>query len=525
MVVDQSQLVEAQKKTDNLLATFKNGARVLQGFAAALAGSALVNFITDTVRAADDVGDLAARLGVTTDEFQRLQAIASDVGTSVGALQTGFRTLASNMKAGSKELASLGVATKNSDGSLRSVTDVFWDAGAAIGATKDQATRLQLAQKLLGRGGLELLPIFTGGAEAIAKYRAQIAETAVVFDEQFIEASDKVSKQLEEAQRRFANLRAVVVSQILPAFSWLVEKTNAALAATQKFFKQVDLGQAALSAAGLAVARVVGPLSKLGGLAGRFLGWLRPLLPMIARFAKGLAAWLLIDDIITLFRGGDSIIGRVLDKMFGIGSAAKFVEGVKTSVDSLVQTLKVVWDWVAKLGSDTPMTADEFSAAFLKASEGIGKAFDSMFSAIWEWLSKAGPRILEWAGGLATSIGDALMNAMKAVLTWAANATRNVASEIVNAIPGASAALNAFGNVAEGLKAHDAMVRAPSLAPPRGAAGGGSFSDSRHQEIHVTVQGNATPNTAREVGRAAGNAVATMGRDREAIMAAVGGGQ
>lgn len=506
--LNQQPLVDAQNNTDQLLKTLQGGMRVLQGFAAALGVQQIWSFISATVKAADDVGDLAARLGITTDEFQVLKAVADDVGTSVGAIQTGFRTLAGQMKEGSKELAALGVVTKNADGSMRSVTDVFWDAGAALGDTTDQATRLQLAQKLLGRGGLELLPIFTGGAEAVAKYRAQIEETAVVFDAEFIEASDRLAKKQDALARRWERIRVLLVTTVLPAFEWLVDVFGRAAVLVQKFVSSGRALQTFMATITALFLRWAAGVQLGANVVGRLLPLVRGLLRFLLRFALPV---LIIDELITLFRGGDTLIGRFIDKLFGIGTATKFVEGCKVAFQSLVDTLVLVLQW---LGIVEGKPAD-LEAAFLRASEGIGKTFDALFS----WMGQKIDALAGKVKDLVASIPEKFLRATIGDEAVDALSKRRVEGGGQKLEQGAR---DAFSWLDTKLGGGFGWAPEPALAPTRSGAaapaGGAPVVNNT-----ITVEGNATPATAREIADKAGKATgAAIGRDRAAIGAELG---
>lgn len=485
--------------------------RVLQGFAAALGVQQLWSFISATVKAADDVGDLAARLGITTDQFQVLKAVADDVGTSVGAIQTGFRTLAGQMKEGSKELSTLGVATRNADGSMRSVTDVFWDAGAALGATEDQATRLQLAQKLLGRGGLELLPIFAGGAEAVAKYRAEIEETAVVFDADFIEASDRLAKKQDALGRRWERIRVLLVTTVLPAFEWLLDVFSKGAVLVQKFVASGRALQTFMAVVTAFFLKWASSVRVGTTVVGRLLPLVRGLLRFLLRFALPV---LIIDELITLFRGGDTLIGRFIDKLFGIGTATKFVEGCKVAFQSLVDTLVIVLQW---LGIVEGKPAD-LEAAFLRASEGIGKTFDALFSWMGEKIDALTGKVRKLLESLPeqflrVTLGDDAVDALSKHRVEGGGAKIE------------QGAKDAFSWLDTKLGGGFGWAPEPTLAPTRSGAAapaGGAVQVTNT----ITVEGNATPATAREIADKTGKATgAAVGRDRAAIMAASGGGR
>jgi hypothetical protein len=533
VVVNQKPLEEAQQRSDRLISKFNEASVAMAGMAigVGVAAKATYDFISSTVAAADDVGDLAARLGIATDEFQVMQAVAEDVGSSMGTMQTSFRTLASELRDGGKNLSALGVATRNADGSMRSVTDVFWDAGAALGSTEDQAKRLELAQKLLGRGGLELLPIFSGGADAIAEYRAQIAETAVVFDEDFIEAADRVAKQQQALHHRLQRVRVLVVSQLLPAFSTFVGWLEKGATVVGRFVKSGRALQIALAGIGAFIARWA-----LAKNLGSLVGWLfrirdgfRLLGRLLMRFVLPL---LIVDELITLFRGGDTLIGRVIDALFGVGTTAAAVEMVNTAATSLWDTMGLVIQRAFDMGAAGDMNAEEFEMAFIKASSGIREAFDTVFDHI---------------GAALEGIGEGIKISINNALDWL--------FEKIRSIPGVESLLGldgvklgagveqreqmANGNNVQELRAWQEKLKAiygsaamqgipsrlggqPMLSAEHEArlTSPQAITDARNQTVNVTVEGGATPATARQIAQQ--TATALSATDRSAIGAAVG---
>jgi hypothetical protein len=522
--VRQDQLDSAMKKTDALLDKFRRGMGVVRAFGAALAGHALTQFVTQTIDAADNVGDFAARLGITTDEFQILKAVADDVGTSVESLQTGFRTLGVQMKQHEGDFAKLGVETRNADGSLRAVTDVFWDAGTAIGAINDQSTRFQTAQKMLGRGAMSLLPIFAGGAEAVAKYREQIAETAIVFDAAFIEKSDAASKQIQAFQNRLARVKALIVAELLPAFQWALGVFSRLAGTAQKFVESGRGLQTVLAAGAVAFLRWIP--SVVLWRSRSLVGWLFKIkdgLKLLGRMLKGFVGFLIIDELITLFRGGDTLIGRFIDKLFGVGAAAKGVERVKKAATDLWDTFMLVLDVLFDIRNDGDMTADQLEESFMRATENIGKLFD----ALGDRIKKA---IGRWMGITPDSVREARIGAGINPDTGARESGQ--ALEEPNWFVKKFAELSGFQDevFAARLKHGIDPMTGAALAPPpalapaavqRIAGGATTIQDNRHQEVHITA-GNATPAVAREIAQRTRSAFDPAAQDFGAAAASVG---
>jgi hypothetical protein len=481
VTVQQDQLDQAQKKTDNLIGAFQKGMVVLKGFAAALGVQQLYSFVGATVAAADDIGDLAARLGVTTDELQVFKAVAEDAGTSIGSIQTAFRNLAGHTQDGAKDFRALGVSLTKAGGEQKTTSELFWEAGEAVGALTDANERSAKAQKLFGRSALELMPIFTAEKGSLD----ELKEAAVVFSKEFTDSADRVAKRQAIMAMRFERIRVLVAERLLPVFervtNWLIKGAEY----MGRFIERGKGLQIVISAlagtfltwaASFNLGTLAGALTRVRAIAGGLLRiMLRFVLPV-----------LIIDELITLFRGGETVIGRFIDKLFGIGAAAKFVEGVKVVVQSLIDT-------IASLFTGT----GDWEMAFYKASEGIAKVFDSLFT----WIGQGFDKMLNW-------IGEKIVGLMRKL----------PGGELIFGKVGAE--FDPEGNASRGIQ-----FAPPSLAPSSAqvAAAGGSVSAPVEVTNNITV-GEATPSQTRELARQAGNATAAAagGRDRAATGAAFG---
>lgn len=513
--VDQKPLEEAQAKTDNLLATFRKGVQVAQAFAAALAVRELWNFVSATVAAADDIGDLAARLGITTDELQVLKAVAEDAGTSLGSIQSAFRNLAKNASDGAAEFGALGVALRDTGGVQKSTTDLFWEAGAAIGSIEDQNRRLAVAQKLFGRSALDLIPIFTAEKGSLDALK----EAAVVFSAEFTEQADKLAKKQAILSLRWQAIRALLVTLVLPAFEWLLDVFTKGAALVQKFVQSGRALQTLLTAIGMLFARWL--TANLFRNLGSLLGWMfkiraagAALLRILLRFALPAV---IIDELITTFRGGDTLIRRFIDSMFGLGTTTAVIETVKGAVSDLWETLVLVLDVFFDIRNDGDQTADELEASFLRASENIGKMFDTLIASF-------GPRIWE---GIKKAFMNAGANSVGGLVEKATNDDKKVtAKDVFQATPlgMAASAIAGFGRgFLQGGEGQSPIVaNKPSLAAPR--MGVTTVERAAPQVTNNITVGNATPAVAREIAAKTGAATANAvrGRDRAAIGAALG---
>jgi hypothetical protein len=113
-----------------------------------------------------------------------------------------------------------------------------------------------------------------------------------------------------------------------------------------------------------------------------------PFLPAIALFA---AIVLIVEDLITMFQGGDSVIGRFIDSMGGAGTAA-----------AIVETLKDAWNEVVGIFRDNwPMIKDGFATL----TTAVGGAVE-MLKSFGQWLGSVAFDAIQWIDKLITKVAD-----------------------------------------------------------------------------------------------------------------------
>ncbi|MDP6424344.1 MAG: hypothetical protein QGG14_06345 [Planctomycetota bacterium] len=110
--------------------------------------------------------------------------------------------------------------------------------------------------------------------------------------------------------------------------------------------------------------------------AGLILAWLPVLLPFIKFAAIVTLAALILDDFLTFMAGGDSVIGRFIESIFGPGSAAAAADG-----------LRMAWEGVVLFWKQEVVPALAFvKDAFLSDAQAMSEAFGAFFSDFGEWI-------------------------------------------------------------------------------------------------------------------------------------------
>jgi hypothetical protein len=140
----------------------------------AAAAAAVGVMVRQAINAADEMGKAAQRIGVTTQELSKLQYAAKLAGVSSGELQSAMARLTKGMSdaqqgtgEAQKGFQALGIQVSNSDGSLKSSSQIMGDVADRFANMRDGAEKTALAISIFGRAGANMIPLLNGGRKAI----------------------------------------------------------------------------------------------------------------------------------------------------------------------------------------------------------------------------------------------------------------------------------------------------------------------------------------------------------------------
>lgn len=388
----------------------------------------LGEWVYGATQAADQTGELAEQLGFSAKGLQEWAIFAQMSGgraqdfTKITA-KLGDTITAALAGAGPqrKLLQELGIAYADGAGHARDLEEVLLDAAVAIGNVQNPTEKLTLANDLLGKGGRKLATSFKGTREEMRATLAAMGDLGGVYSDTFVKASQEANDELEATERQMGVLRAEIVIAILPAFRWLVQTFGNIARSVRTFLKETHVLDRWL--------KLLPALISGAGLAGfvkffpQIAGWLGRVIRLIAPFARivlpFVAMALVIDDLITLFEGGESAIGKLLDRMFGAGTAADLVwilkvawDAVAFGVEQLIEDVGGLWDKLGGLTGIATSIKDAFLAVFSWFAEflttgpiervqmliGLLKSAASIVSSVWDAIG---------------SVGDGVQNALK----------------------------------------------------------------------------------------------------------------
>jgi hypothetical protein len=329
----------------------------------------------------------------------------------------------------------LGVSIKDSTGQLGEPIELLEGVASGIAAIEDPAKRTQVVMDLFGRSGAKLLPLFAEGPEGIRKLREEMKELGGGITQEFADASDELNDNLERMNVAVLSLKVRIAGFLVPAFTSAVEWLTRAFSAIRKVTQETNILQSAFVVFG-SIAAV-----KVASLAASFA----PLLLRLGKMGFWLAlAVLTIDELITTFQGGDTIIRRIIDGWFGDGATARVVNWFKEIAGGLSQMrsdsletneqFRTTWEaTLADIRDDFGGTFGPFFGGILAAAVDTFFVFVNSVSGGFDQFLSVGQAVIEGLFFSFQVVWDDIMSLTLGALARmsdAITATLNLASNI-----------------------------------------------------------------------------------------------
>jgi hypothetical protein len=195
---DISALTPGLKKAEGQIQSFVGGlsstllpmmGKIAAATAAALGAGGFVSAITGAREFAAEMSRTAEKIGVPVELLSVLSDAADKAGLSTQSLAQGLKFLSRNMFEASQGTGAakaifeeLGVAFKNTDGTLRPVQEVLLDLVGKFSAMEDGAGKTAISLKFFGRAGQEMIPFMNQGTDAIGEFIKSAKEMGLLID-------------------------------------------------------------------------------------------------------------------------------------------------------------------------------------------------------------------------------------------------------------------------------------------------------------------------------------------------------
>ena len=327
------------------------------GLGAALVGVAVSAHRFAVAFAADieQLRESADAARVTAHEFQALSFAGGAAGvsasTTAGALNTlgqGLRAIESRTGGPTNALWRLGVRARNANGTMRETNDVLYDVADRFERVRNPVQRARLAQELFGANGRRMLTVLAGGSAALRRQHEDFEALGGGVLPEAVEAAQGFTAAQQRMKVASDSIRSVMATALLPVITAITNK----VADFTGWLSRMTRGSNVVNVAMVALG-VAGATAGLSILAA----WLPTMLPFIGIGLLIGALILIVDDLVSLFNGGNSAIGEFIDSMLGVGAASEIVADLKQMWTDLGESIEWVIGKIAQVTGMTPSVA------------------------------------------------------------------------------------------------------------------------------------------------------------------------
>lgn len=454
---------------------------------AVAAGAAFVKLGFDALKAADDIGDAAARLGVTAEAFQKLEIAATSAGAAPGLMTEAMDKLNVGLGAfmqtgggpAAEAFKQLGLSAQIASGEIATADQAFYAAAKALEGIANPAEKARLSAQLFGRAaGADMLEVLAPGEAALRGYGEAAAQSGRIMSAEMVEKLSAAKLTIDTTSQAFMQMAQVMVGDLivgsmtfLDTLKPMIEQGKALaaqigaflgpsfveLAETVKSLMAGPFGRALMATLRL-LAQAIGTIAVVAIKV--FVEYLNLLAGTIDRAARNFAGF--VDAFLAGFRFLSTEVPAFIQRM--VDGVARWLTG------KLFDVLKGVIDKV-KFVSD----------AFFRLYDAVvGNSYiPDMVEGIAHWMGKLDAGMVRPALGATDAtreafetLRDDVAGIFESLLTDSERATRQLARDMATLDKGLAEGLisrtqyeQALGGIAaEGLETGEPMAPLGSLA-------------------------------------------------------------
>jgi hypothetical protein len=221
-------VTDSMGATDKAVAAAKLAFTGLLGVVSVAAFSA---WVKTGIEAADAAYQISQKTGLATKDVAGLQlAFKLGIGSADG-MSTAMAKMAKQAVEGNSAFKTLGVSTRNADGSMRGMKDILYDTADAFADVKDGTAKSVLAMEIFGKTGADLIPLLNGGADGLREMADMAEKLGLVIEQDVAAQADKFNDTLDLLKMGGQGVATQLAAQLLPAFNavaggmlnWLTE--------------------------------------------------------------------------------------------------------------------------------------------------------------------------------------------------------------------------------------------------------------------------------------------------------------
>lgn len=393
--VDEKSFKDAQSELQGLQSKMM-GIITAAGLMDSAVRAAAFAMVADFANTADATNKLARRIGTTAETLQEYDYVAERSGVTTDLMRNSLEKLqgkVSDAANGNKDMTAtlkeLGLEAKSF--ANMPLGDQMEAIAKGFQGLKSDGDRTRLAMKLFEEEGRGMVTVFEGGADAIAKMRSE-ARGFGIYSTEDAAMAEEFNDRLLDAQMSLGSIKKLVAVELLPVMTEMLVSFRDFFLENKEWIKSgivAAFNSLTFAVKGLAVAFGLLALNRIGAgimfattairsmtaamATARIMALSLAAAQIVMAYAiptaigaAAAAIVLVLEDIISYFRGDKSITGLIVDEMASawerVASTAKRIWGqMINDMKSMFKDLLPDWAIEIFAGVDQTNAGFEFS--------------------------------------------------------------------------------------------------------------------------------------------------------------------
>jgi hypothetical protein len=238
------------------------------GAGAALLGAGVLAVGAKMAGTFESVGAEVLKLtrytGLSAEEASKLRFSAEESGVSVDTLTRSLGLMAKNMEHTPAKFTDMGIAVRDSNGQLRSTSDVLLDVADKVHGTSNATEKLTIVQDAFGKSGRDMLPMMDRGREGLQALADEAQHYGLVLTADNLVAVKQAIMSHREWNAAIEGLQVQIGSKFLPILTSATETITSFVAGNHGAIGDFMLWGGATLVVGGSIAMIAGKIIAMG---------------------------------------------------------------------------------------------------------------------------------------------------------------------------------------------------------------------------------------------------------------------
>lgn len=258
----KSQFAGLGKDLDGIKSKFGGFTTLFATLGATLSAGAFGVWVKGAINAADEMGKMSQKVGVSVEQLSALGYAGSLADVSLEQLGLGLKQLSKNMFAatlGGQEQKAAFSALLGENWKVilatKGTSDVFSLLANRFAGMADGSNKTALAMKLFGRSGADLIPLLNAGADGLREMKEEGVGLGVVLSTEMAKKAEEFNDNLTRVKQTTQGVAFDLANGLLPTVNDLA---LGFLSAKDAIAEHMDKIRAAVELTGAVFAATIG---------------------------------------------------------------------------------------------------------------------------------------------------------------------------------------------------------------------------------------------------------------------------